>query len=180
MLKLYKEIEGVLNYWEAWPDGDVVVVHWGVVGQRGQARRHKPDLFSTHQKKADKLARKPMSEGYKEIPLGDHWTLTVQQRMTGNDAADLDRRNQMIDGLNNMLGWIGAGHVDGGDIGSGTTNVFAFIVAPSQTTPAVLDWLREIGQLAHSVVALDNPDESAPTTVIWPEDFDGEFSILGN
>lgn len=180
MIKLYKQHDNKLQYWEAWIDGDFVVTHKGVVGSRGEQTRSKPGLMSTHEKRIQKLSSKPRKEGYADIPIEDHWTLTIQQRMTGDNAADLDHRNELIDKLNNMLGWIGAGHVDGGDIGSGTVNIFANIVSPDQTSPAVLEWLRETGELSKSVVAIDYPDESEPTSVIWPEDFEGQFSILGN
>jgi len=180
MLKLYKELKGSMHYWEAWIEGAYVVTHQGIVGQEGEMARIKPGFLSSPERRITKLSWKPRRNGYKEIELEHHWTLTVQQRMSGNDLDDLDHRNDLIKNLNNMLGWIGAGHVDGGDIGSGTINIFAFIVATNQTTPAVFKWLKESGELSKSVVALDNPDESEPTTVIWPEDFEGQFNILGS
>jgi len=180
MIKLYKELEDILHFWEAWIDGEMVVVHQGVVGKRGKIDRKKPGLFSSHEKTIAKLSQRPRKSGFNDIPIEDQWTLIIQQRMTGNNDADLDQRNDLIDGLNNTLGWIGAGHVDGGDIGSGTVNIFAFIVAPQQTNPAIIQWLEQQGELAKSVVAIESPDESEPITVIWPRDFDGQFSILGN
>lgn len=180
MLKLYKQQGETLQYWEAWVDDDLVVTHQGIVGKRGQMARVKPGFMSTPEKRIAKLCEKPRKDGYEVIDIDNHWMMTIQQRMTGDDNADLDHRNNLIDKLNNMLGWIGAGHVDGGDIGSGTINVFAFIVAPEQASPAIIEWLRESGELAKSVVALDSPEESESTSVIWPEDFEGQFNILGN
>ncbi|MEZ6162923.1 MAG: hypothetical protein R3B67_00630 [Phycisphaerales bacterium] len=101
----------------------------GAVGSRGGNGLTSTGLH-VHARKADrKVVVETPQGGYAEIALEDHWTLTIQQRMTGDDTADLDHRNELINELDNMLGWIGAGHVDGGDIGSGTINVFAFVVA---------------------------------------------------
>jgi hypothetical protein len=180
MIKLYKQHGTMLHYWEAWIDDKQVATHQGIVGNRGDLKYVKPGLLSNHEKLIDKLSAKPRKDGFGQIEIEGHWMLTIQQQMTGDDNADLDHRNNLIEELDNMLGWIGSGHVDGGDIGSGTVNVFAYIVAPDQTSPVVLEWLRETGELTKSIVALDNPDESKPTSVIWPEDFEGQFNTLGS
>jgi len=41
MLKLYKRIDGVLHYHEAWRDAGTVTEHWGMVGEQGESREHR-------------------------------------------------------------------------------------------------------------------------------------------
>jgi len=51
MLKLYKLIDNQLNYWETWDKDDkTAIVHWGIVGQRGQNKEVKGGLFSNFRK----------------------------------------------------------------------------------------------------------------------------------
>ncbi len=180
MFKLYKQSEQDLLYWEAWVFNHTVTTHTGKVGFRGKLKEYKLTEKSHSKKFIERLAKKPRRKGFIEIAHDDHWTLTIQQKMTEDIASDLEHRNELIDGLDEMLGWIGAGHVDGGDIGSGTTNVFAFVLAPTHTGNAVLAWLEQIGELTNSTVAITEPGDSGTTVVIWPSDFEGDFSILGN
>lgn len=180
MIKLYKQSGSELLYWEAWAVDHTVTTHTGKVGFRGKAKDYKLSVKKDPEEHIEHLAIKPHRKGFAEIAIEDHWTLTIQQKMTGNDVSDLDHRNELIDGLNEMLGWIGAGHVDGGDIGSGTINIYAFVLAPNKTGNAVIAWLRQIGELTNSIVAIQESDETVPATVIWPSNFTGEFSILGN
>ena len=45
MLKLYKRIDDILHYHEAWTSGSKVAEHWDIVGQRGETKEHKEDVF---------------------------------------------------------------------------------------------------------------------------------------
>ena len=74
--------------------------------------------------------------------------------------------------MNECLGWRGLGHCDGGDIGSGTMNVFCFVVNVKTAIPHVLEELRKNELLEGAVVAVGDPQ-----TVVWPRDFSGTFEI---
>jgi hypothetical protein len=41
MQKLYKRVNGVLHYHEAWAAGGKIIEHWGVAGERGETVTHK-------------------------------------------------------------------------------------------------------------------------------------------
>ena len=43
-------------------------------------------------------------------------------------AKDLDKRYQIERRLNQLLGWYGLGHVDGGSIGSGTMEIDCLVI----------------------------------------------------
>ncbi len=177
-MKLYKQSGSKLLYWESWAVDHTVTTHIGVVGFSGKIKEYKLSEKKDPEEYIERLAKRPRRKGYAEIALEDHWTLTIQQKMTGDDISDLDHRNGLIDDLDNLLGWIGAGHVDGGDIGSGTINIYAFVLDPNRIGNDLISWLKQTGELSKSTVAFNDPDETVPATVIWPPDFEGEFSPL--
>ena len=43
-------------------------------------------------------------------------------------GADLDKRHKLEDKMNEVLGWTGLGHCDGGSIGSGSMEACCFVV----------------------------------------------------
>ena len=56
MLKLYKDIDGTLQYWETWDkDEKTGIIHWGVVGDKGQDEEIKSSLLTNFRKKIQKL-----------------------------------------------------------------------------------------------------------------------------
>lgn len=53
----------------------------------------------------------------------------VQDKIDGfGTQDDLSKRHQIEEALNKALGWTGNGHCDGGDIGSGTSNVWCYVL----------------------------------------------------
>jgi hypothetical protein len=55
--------------------------------------------------------------------------LIVEYPIDGmGSEADLDRRHQLEDGFNELVGWLGLGILDGGSIGSGTMEVALLVV----------------------------------------------------
>jgi len=131
MLKLYKEINNQLHYWETWDlkDGQGAIVHWGIVGEKGQ---HKtllaattPDLKDEVQKEIDQLK----GDDYAEIDIEDHYTLLIEYEIEGKGTAeDLAKRHRLEAKLDQTLGWTGLGHCDGGSIGSGSMEIFCYVV----------------------------------------------------
>ena len=59
------------------------------------------------------------------------------------DEADLEKCHTVEHILNNRLGWTGNGHCDGGDIGSGTINVFSCVVDPYIAKETIVAGLNE-------------------------------------
>lgn len=129
MQKLYKPVDGVLHYHEAWVEDGKLFDHWGRVGDKGEHRvSPKPALSreSTLVKKALEPAR---AAGYVPIELDDHAVLLVEYAVDGfGTEADLEKRHALEDRLNETLGWAGVGHCDGGSIGSGTMEACCYVV----------------------------------------------------
>lgn len=130
MIKLYKLIESKLHYWETWDkDSKTAIIHWGVVGQRGQDREVKGGLFSNFRSAVQKEINEILKEGYEEFDEGNMIFLEIEYLIDGfGTEEDLDKRHRLEERLNELLGWTGLGHVDGGSIGSGTMEAGCVVV----------------------------------------------------
>jgi hypothetical protein len=130
MLKLYKEIDGKLNYWETWDQGEnVATIHWGIVGEEGQTTQVKSGLFSNFKDKVQQEIKKKLEDEYKQLDPESLRRLIIEYRIDGiGTSTDLEKRHRLEAKLNELLGWRGLGHCDGGSAGSGTMEVCCFVV----------------------------------------------------
>ena len=130
MLKLYKNIDNTLHYWETWDKDDKTgIVHWGIVGQRGEDKEVKSTLLENFRKKIQKEVTAITMDGFDEIDIDDHYTLLIEFKVDGmGTPEDLEKRTRLQDKMDETLGWTGLGHCDGGSIGSGTMEVCCFVV----------------------------------------------------
>jgi hypothetical protein len=121
--------------------------------------------------------------GWEEDDLDDQpfTQLIVQFPIRGHGTVeDLHFRHQLEDSLDQALRSTVLGHVDGGDIGSGTINIFA-IVEPNaweQAWAVIRTELVRQKLLRRAVVARDarGYDGDEWPVIIWPEDYEREFS----
>lgn len=172
VIKLYK-VGDVTHYWEAWNTPTEVTIHWGVLGERGETREIQLRDGDSPSKIIEREAKQPKKEGYRKIPNSKLSRLVIQYRIDGmGDADDLSKRIKVEQLMNECLGWKGLGHCDGGDIGSGTMNIFCFVVDGRKCSPHVLEELKTEGLIDGAIVAIGDEPE-----VVWPNDFRGEFSI---
>ena len=178
MIKLYKHINKQTLYWEAWDAGNrSVVIHWGVLGDVGHNKNVNIPKGESADTVIDRESKEPRSDGYKEIHIEDHTQIIVQFKTQGvwGDSDDLNKRHRVEDILNECLGWTGNGDCDGGDIGSGTINVFLFVVDPYLAKDSIVAALKQNNLIDGAIIAIDHKDDYE---VVWPEDFEGVFSIL--
>jgi hypothetical protein len=127
--KRYRRSERGLEYREAWPDGDVVIEHWGVCGDRGQSRTHPAATPDEQTRLLDALDKQAQADGFKTIAPSRHKGLEIRRRLGPDEALEaLDERHALEELLNEELGWLGLGHCDGGSIGSGSVEVFCLVV----------------------------------------------------
>jgi hypothetical protein len=140
MFKLYKrDMDGRLLYHEAWANGSSIVEHWGICGERGNTREHAAPTEPDIQRILDGLAEAARSRGYAPILEEDMELLVVEYSIDGmGSTADLDRRHQLEDRFNELVGWLGLGELDGGSIGSGTMEI-ALIVVDFEIAKAALE-----------------------------------------
>jgi len=178
MIKLYKRDGDKVSYWEAWDAGHrSVTVHWGVLGKKGKNKSVRVPKKTTAEEFIESESQDARSKGYEEIDFEDHFQIILQFKTEDEwgDSNDLDKRHEIEDMLNECLGWTGNGHCDGGDIGSGTINTFSFVVDPYLAKDAIVAALKKQRMLKGAIIAIDNEDDYE---VVWPEDFEGEFSTI--
>lgn len=100
-----------------------------IVGQRGQDKEVASGLFSNFRKTVQKEIDEKLKEGYTEFDEEKMSFLEVEYKIDGfGTEQDLDKRHRIEDYLNELLGWTGLGHVDGGSIGSGTMEAGCMVV----------------------------------------------------
>lgn len=130
MIKLYKRVDGKLHYWETWEQDDkTATVHCGIVGDRGQDKEVKGGLFSNFRNVVQKEMNERMKEGYAEIDDDDMSYMEIEYLVDDfGTMEDLDKRHRLEERLNELLGWTGLGHVDGGSIGTGSMEVGCAVV----------------------------------------------------
>ncbi len=155
-----------------WEEGNKIVVHWGALGEDGEVQEVSADRQGRRAVTRDEAERR--EEGYAEITEEEASTLIIQFKVVGwGSVADLDKREKVENLMNERLGWTGLGHCDGGDIGSGTINVFCMVVDPRLALQVALKALEEHDCLEGAVLALEADED---IEVMWPEAFSGEFS----
>ena len=130
MLKLYKQIGNELHYWETWnKDDSTGIVHWGIVGEEGDNIEVSSGLFSNFRKKIQKEIDQKISEGYTEFDEDALTFLEIEYSIEEfGSEADLEKRHRLEEKMDQVLGWTGLGHTDGGSIGNGTMEVGCIVV----------------------------------------------------
>lgn len=130
MFKLYKrEADRRLLYHEAWSAGAQVVEHWGVCGDRGETKAHPVADDREARRALQQLKKAAAARGYASIPESRMKMLVVEYPLDGwGSPSDLQRRHALEDGFNELIGWMGLGHLDGGSIGSGSMEIALMVV----------------------------------------------------
>lgn len=130
MIKLYKNIDKKLHYWETWDkDNKTGIVHWGEVGTQGQDKEIKSGLTENYANKIRKEMNQKVQEGYTEFDEENYAFLEIEYKIDGfGTEQDLEKRHRLEGKMNEVLGWTGLGHTDGGSIGSGTMEVGCVVV----------------------------------------------------
>ena len=130
MLKLYKLKDNQLWYWETWDkDEKTAIVHWGIVGEQGQNKEVSGGLFSNFRKNVQKEIDEKLKEGFREFDQDKVSFLEIEYIIDGfGTEQDLEKRHRLEAKMDEVLGWTGLGHTDGGSIGSGTMEVGCMVV----------------------------------------------------
>lgn len=133
MFKLYKRgPDGVItDYHEVWvePRNRRIIEHWGALGEQGEAKPHRIWLLRRLDDQVEALLRPARDAGYREIGLGEHVCLIVD--FGAGDASpegEFERREDVEDRLNEILGWTGLGHCDGDTDAAGRLEVACEVV----------------------------------------------------
>jgi hypothetical protein len=164
------------RYWEAWESDDGITVHWGRLGERGETREVARKTRESSVKVIEREAQTPRAAGFRSIADDDLERIAIQYKIEGHGTTkDLELRCKVENLMNEGLGWTGLGHCDGGDIGSGTINVFCFVVEVALGEQVIVRALEANKLLEHATIAHST---EAGDKVLWPKNFVGEFSLL--
>ncbi len=145
MLKLYKNINGILNYWETWDNNGTSIMHWGVVGEKGETKNvASSGFFSSSKKIIKEEINKKLADGFSEIKEDEMKRLVVEYKVDGHGSEnDLEKRVRLESKLKETLGWTGLGDCDGGSMGTGTMEVFCFVVSFQIAKQAIESALKD-------------------------------------
>ncbi|OCA86071.1 hypothetical protein A8F94_14620 [Bacillus sp. FJAT-27225] len=174
MIKMIKQIDDEVLYWEVWQDGKTLVIHYGTVGDTGETKEQKLSLFQKAEKLMDELAEEKADEGYDYLDEDELFELVVQYSYEeGQMEATLEKRHHVEDLMNECLGWTGNGSCDGGDIGSGTVNIVNYVVNIERATQTIIEELKNNNLLEGLKIAYLNPEDEE-YIALYPEgaDFD--------
>jgi predicted DNA-binding WGR domain protein len=160
MIKLYRNDGEMLHYWEAWNTNNEITIHWGAVGQEGDTREITLPPGNDVSSVIEAEAAQPRAEGYQEIEGDRLQRVTIQYPILEmGTTADLEKRYEVETLMNNRLGWTGLGHCDGGDIGSGTMNIFCFVVDPDKAAQIIAEELNENDLLTDAKIILVSEED---------------------
>lgn len=173
MIKLIKKVDDELIYWEAWKDGKTVTVHFGVVGDIGGTEEVTLKLFEKAEKAIGILAEEKLDEGYEHLDEQELIEFVVQYRYEEDQMEEAHERRQLVEELmNECLGWTGNGSSDGGDIGSGSTNVFNYVIDVPRALKTTLEELSNNHLLDNVKIAFLDEDEEYVSLYPIDTDFD--------
>jgi hypothetical protein len=131
VVKLYKNINNFFHYFEAWNNGRNVTVHWGEVGRIGDKKIIKVKKGETSKAIIEIELNQARQNGFSEVRIDNHKMLVIRYELqTWGNTNDLKKRHEVENELNDFLEWTGNGHCDGGEIGSGSMEVFCYVIDP--------------------------------------------------
>ncbi|MGN7854066.1 DUF2716 domain-containing protein [Exiguobacterium acetylicum] len=128
MIQLTKQGDSGTLYQTIYTEGRLIVQHQGIVGAWVRAedvRQMRVSRFKRLGVQILQLVEEFERQGYREVNETDYTELVVQFPYDeGQAEAALERRHMMEEVINDCLLHTGNGYCEGGDIGSGTTNIF--------------------------------------------------------
>ncbi len=131
--------------------------------------------FQRVEKEMKELADEQLADGYKELDEEELIEFVLQYDYTEEQLEEaLEKRQQVQEMMDEALGWSGNGHCDGGDIGSGTINIFTFVIDVDKALQTTLDELENQQLLDGVKIAYVNDEENY--IQVYPSE--GGFNLL--
>lgn len=179
-VKLYQQNQGALHFWQIYgvPDPAVLVVSWGKLGQHDGFEEITGGGLNALKEKYKDLIEEKKLQGFSEWSTYKNMILQFETAGEWGDTDDLTFRNQIWESLNERLFWTGNGAVSGGDIGSGTINLFFRAISADSAVNTISNMLLEKKIGSRYLVAIEHDAES-PTNdikIIYPPDYSGIFN----
>jgi hypothetical protein len=175
-IKLYKRSRSkLLNVSVYNPKPNLLIVDEGEVGRQCKQTVQTLGKNAATDALVRRRARDFTAKGYKIVPESKLKTVLVQMQLKGwGSSRDLDRRYKLMDLLDAHLGVTLSGHVDGGDIGSGTANIWCLSVDPGTSARTIANFLKRKRLIKNIVIAIDRGKEF---DVTYPRNFKGKVLL---
>ncbi|MBN9383454.1 MAG: hypothetical protein J0H74_22040 [Chitinophagaceae bacterium] len=175
-VKLFKTWDGDVFYWQLFRyPGDTfhLVVNEGMLGGSDRVSELKTLIKEEAHVAYDELIRGKKMEGYQEAAGWERMTLQFQTNDAWGGAEDLDFRNEMWEYLDDRLYWSGNGAFSGGDIGSGTINLFFEVISPTVAVETIVKALAEKQVDRPYIIVHEVPKEGERTAfnVVYPREY---------
>ncbi len=178
-VKRYKQEGQVMRFWHIYgsPNPPALVICWGPLGHYEGYEEIKDENLDTLKSKYRLRIDEKTTEGYHEWRNYKKMILQFQTNDSWGNSDDLAFRNQIWDSLSEQLFWSGNGEVSGGDIGSGTVNLF-FRAISSDLAVQLINTLLEAKQIHRSYLIASKGEDNAEeeVKVIFPVNYVGEFN----
>ena len=182
-IKLYKELAGAIRYWQIFAnskDPISLVIHCGILGESGEYSEIANLSFNDAKESYDSHIAARLSEGYGEY---NRWERMILQFPTGDEwggTDDLDFRNEMWEYLDKYLFWTGNGSINGGDLGSGTANLFFDAISADIAIDTIVQALNEKKIVRPFIIAVERnqaekEDSSTGVEVLYPKGYQNSF-----
>jgi hypothetical protein len=164
MVKLYKQQDGILHYWETWDTAPKSgIIHWGIVGEQGAKKIVRATGITKYQALIETEVALKRAEGYAEPTK--KFLLEIEYEAKTINPNRLKKLHRLGERLDQLLGWTGLGHVDGNGIGFGKMDITAVIVDYEIAKRVIASDLEdtEFGRyLRISQVMIDEDEPTAP------------------
>ena len=178
-VKRYKQEGQVTRFWHIYgsPSPATLVACWGPVGHYEGYEEINGEPLDILKAKYWHLIDEKTTEGYDDWRNYKEMILQFHTNDGWGDLDDLAFRNQIGDNLNEQLFWSGNGEVSGGDIGSGTVNLFFRAVSPNLAVE-LINSLLEAKQIHRPYLIAVEGDDNARNNVnvVYHVDYTGEFN----
>ena len=132
-----------IEYREMWYDGEFLTTHNGVCGDIGETVSVViTDIHDLWAAKKE-FFNEAKSLGFKEILDSALKYLVLEYDCTDDESTSiLDRKNQMEDQFDQLIGWRGLGHLDGGSVSANSIEIALKVVDFDMAKKSICDFTR--------------------------------------
>ncbi|WP_290719279.1 MULTISPECIES: hypothetical protein [Exiguobacterium] len=178
MIQLTKQGDSGTLYQTIYTEGCLIVQHQGIVGAWVRAedvRQMRVSRFKRLGVQILQLVEEFERQGYREVNETDYTELVVQFPYDeGQAEAALERRHMMEEMIDEGLLHTGNGYCEGGDIGSGTTNIFYHVLDVEAVVSLIFEGIKEHDVQGEPIIAIS---EGEAYTVLYSEE--ATFDLIG-
>jgi hypothetical protein len=176
-VELFLEQDSVTLFWKIRevPGRSTLAVLEGRLGDEGKVHEVFEKSQESLMKKATELTAQKINEGYKIYGPESYLQIIVQvDTLYWGDTGDADKLAFMEDVISQALQMTGNGKCTGSDIAH-RVNVFAAVFDAEVAVQTILKSLRDNNLDIPVVIAVE---KGGDVTVIYPDKFQGEFSLI--